>query len=137
MVTVSLPPGCPIRISTAHRIFAPTRRFSQLITSFFASKSLGILHVPFSPFLNVFRLPGLSLPGTLLKSRDPQGELPGCGLRRCSFGFGFTLYSFFSDTQVNGSRLTALRLRRLESSRVSRASIMSMSSLSYRSPWQS
>ena len=30
---------------------APTRGFSQLVTSFFASESLGILHAPFSPFL--------------------------------------------------------------------------------------
>ena len=33
------------------RVFAPHRGFSQLVTSFFASESLGILHVPFSPFL--------------------------------------------------------------------------------------
>ncbi len=34
--------GCPIRKSAGHRIFAPYRSFSQLITSFFASESLGI-----------------------------------------------------------------------------------------------
>ena len=39
--------GCPIRKSAHHRLFAPTRGFSQLITSFFASESLGIHHVPF------------------------------------------------------------------------------------------
>ena len=43
--------GCPIRISTDHGVFASPRGFSQLVTSFIASKSLGILHVPFSPFL--------------------------------------------------------------------------------------
>ena len=51
MMTGSLPPGCPIRKSTGQRVFAPYRGLSQLVTSFFASKSLGILHVPFSPFL--------------------------------------------------------------------------------------
>ena len=44
------PVGCPIRTSADQGIFAPTRSFSQLITSFVASESLGILHVPFSPF---------------------------------------------------------------------------------------
>ena len=47
----SPPAGCPIRISAIQWIFAPTRGFSQLVTSFFASESLGILHAPFSPFL--------------------------------------------------------------------------------------
>ena len=37
--------GCPIRISPDHWLFAPTRSFSQLTTSFFASECLGILHV--------------------------------------------------------------------------------------------
>ncbi len=46
----SLPAGCPIRKSTDQGIFAPTRSLSQLITSFVASESPGILHVPFSPF---------------------------------------------------------------------------------------
>ncbi len=64
-MTGSLPPGCPIRISADLWVFAPPRGFSQLVTSFFASRSPGILHVPFSPFrimsLNLqklwFRLP--------------------------------------------------------------------------------
>ena len=47
--------GCPIRKSTLHRIFAPKRGLSQLVTSFVASESQGILHVPFSPFLFFFR----------------------------------------------------------------------------------
>ena len=38
--------GCPIRISTDHELFALPRSFSQLITSFFASESLGIPHTP-------------------------------------------------------------------------------------------
>ena len=57
MVTGSLPPGCPIRISTGHRIFAPLRGFSQLVTSFFASESQGIPHAPLSiPFFLLHRL---------------------------------------------------------------------------------
>ena len=36
--------GCPIRKSTDQIVFANPRSLSQLITSFFASESLGILH---------------------------------------------------------------------------------------------
>ena len=43
----SLPTGCPIRISVGLRAFAPRHGFSQLVTSFFASESLGIPHAPF------------------------------------------------------------------------------------------
>ena len=43
--------GCPIRKSTDNRLFAPTRSLSQLITSFFASESLGIRHTPLITFL--------------------------------------------------------------------------------------
>lgn len=39
--------GFPIRISTGHKIFAPLRSFSQLVTSFIASWCLGILLVLF------------------------------------------------------------------------------------------
>jgi len=38
--------GCPIRISTDQFVCANPRSFSQLITSFFASESLGIPHTP-------------------------------------------------------------------------------------------
>ena len=44
-------PGCPIRISADLFSFANPRGFSQLSTSFFASKSLGIPHTPFSYFI--------------------------------------------------------------------------------------
>ena len=50
-VEESLPPGCPIRKSADQWVFAPTRGLSQLVTSFVASESQGILHAPFSPFL--------------------------------------------------------------------------------------
>ena len=38
--------GCPIRISTDQFVCANPRSFSQLITSFIASESLGIPHTP-------------------------------------------------------------------------------------------
>ena len=38
--------GCPIRISADHIVCADPRSFSQLITSFIASESLGIPHTP-------------------------------------------------------------------------------------------
>ena len=38
--------GCPIRISADRFVCANPRSFSQLITSFFASESLGIPHTP-------------------------------------------------------------------------------------------
>ena len=44
-------PGCPIQISPDRISFANPRSFSQLTTSFFASKSLGIPHTPFFTFL--------------------------------------------------------------------------------------
>ena len=43
-------PGCPIRKSPDQWSFAPSRSLSQLITSFFACKSLGIHHAPFPTF---------------------------------------------------------------------------------------
>ena len=42
--------GCPIRRSADLRLFAPPRGFSQLIASFVAFESLGILHAPFFTF---------------------------------------------------------------------------------------
>lgn len=43
--------GCPIRISADQFVCANPRSFSQLITSFFASESLGIRHAPLTIFL--------------------------------------------------------------------------------------
>ena len=81
-MSVSLLTGCPIGISTDQWIFAPTRSFSQLITSFFASESQGILHVPFSPFL-------ISL-SFITYCFCPCELLPYA--RFCCFGFGFLVY---------------------------------------------
>ena len=38
--------GCPIQVSADQSVCARPRSFSQLITSFFASESLGIPHTP-------------------------------------------------------------------------------------------
>ena len=46
--------GCPIRKSAGYRLFAPLRSLSQLITSFFASESLGIPRVLLSFFFIIF-----------------------------------------------------------------------------------
>ena len=43
-------PGCPIRKSTDQFVCANPRSLSQLITSFFASESLGIHRLPLSVF---------------------------------------------------------------------------------------
>ena len=48
--------GCPIRISTDQFVCANPRSFSQLITSFFASESLGIPHTPLFCLLYSFYL---------------------------------------------------------------------------------
>ena len=86
-VTPSLVTGCPIRKSTDQWIFAPHRSLSQLITSFFASKSLGILHVPFSPFLFSF-----SPCHSLIAERDPFVNFQAACLvaeQAARIGFGF------------------------------------------------
>ena len=46
--------GCPIRKSPDQRLFAPTRRLSQLTTSFIASSSQGIHRLPFCFLLFIF-----------------------------------------------------------------------------------
>ena len=48
--------GCPIRKSPDQRLFAPSRSLSQLITSFIASESQGILHTLFVTFFLIFRI---------------------------------------------------------------------------------
>ena len=58
--------GCPIRISPDLGVFATPRSFSQLITSFFAFESLGILHMPFFAFFYLFALRVFTLMSCLL-----------------------------------------------------------------------
>ncbi len=47
--------GCPIRTSTDQIVLANPRSFSQLITSFFASESLGIPRAPLITYFYSFR----------------------------------------------------------------------------------
>jgi hypothetical protein len=54
--------GCPIRTSTDQIVLANPRSFSQLITSFFASESLGI---PRAPLITYFYSLVLSLAQSL------------------------------------------------------------------------
>ena len=54
--------GCPIRKSADQESFAPPRSLSQLITSFFASESQGILRTPLLTFLLFKALP--KVPGS-------------------------------------------------------------------------
>ncbi len=49
-------PGCPIRKSADQFVCANPRNLSQLITSFFASESLGIPHTPLLCLLYFFAL---------------------------------------------------------------------------------
>ena len=46
--------GCPIRTSTDQTLLAGPRSFSQLITSFFASESLGIPRAPLFTYFLLF-----------------------------------------------------------------------------------
>jgi hypothetical protein len=48
--------GCPIRTSTDQIVLANPRSFSQLITSFFASESLGIPRAPLITYFYFFVL---------------------------------------------------------------------------------
>jgi hypothetical protein len=49
--------GCPIRTSTDQFVLADPRGFSQLITSFFASESLGIPRAPLITYFYFSRIP--------------------------------------------------------------------------------
>ena len=69
--------GFPIRKSTDQVAFADPRSLSQLITSFIASESLGILRVPLFTF---FLLMALLLPWKCFSLRIPEGKRPYCCL---------------------------------------------------------
>ena len=108
--------GCPIRKSVLRRVFAPGHGLSQLVTSFFASESQGILHVPFSPFLFSWELrlfsplPSVFSDGRVLRLRRHRTSLLppyGGGARSvcldsliCSFS-GNPSYGFLRFQYVN------------------------------------
>jgi hypothetical protein len=69
--------GCPIRISTDQFICADPRSFSQLITSFIASESLGIPHAPLirlRDFYSSLLLLNMSM-NSLSRIRDNVGNI--------------------------------------------------------------
>ena len=71
-MTVSLPPGYPIRLSADRWMCAPPRSFSQLTTAFFASLLPGIHRKPFSRLTillsaQVPRIPAPNLTGVFRK----------------------------------------------------------------------
>ena len=72
--------GCPIRKSADQWVFAPPRSLSQLITSFFASESQGILYVPLSPFFMIFEIlaVGVLAPTALSVARLFSIYVPEC-----------------------------------------------------------
>src|SRR6187399_921473 len=80
--------GCPIRISTDQSVCADPRSFSQLITSFFASESLGIPHTLLFTSFNIYYL--------LMCSR-----LRFISLRFLSFYFYYSFTSMSMNSFVN------------------------------------
>ena len=75
-MTVSLPPGYPIRLSTDHRMCAPPRRFSQLTTAFFASIRQGIHRKPFYRLTILsFLLKFMPSPASPSSTFLPSGEM--------------------------------------------------------------
>ena len=73
-------PGCPIRKSADQRPPAPPRGFSQLVTSFLASESLGIRRTPLSCFSGA---DGFTVRAILLSPLHPP-PMPGGGSCRTS-----------------------------------------------------
>jgi hypothetical protein len=86
--TVSLRMGCPIRKSPDQGVFATPRCFSQLITSFFASESLGI---PRTPLLTFFRFIVLKLVFVVILFPTCQRSF-ACGLWLIAYGCRLCCY---------------------------------------------
>ena len=93
--------GCPIRISTDHELFALPRSFSQLITSFFASESLGIPHTPLFTSFTTFSCRSIAAPtGTHLCARSVEIR-SRVTPRPLSPLFYFSLFYYFFHHHVN------------------------------------
>ncbi len=77
-------PGCPIRISADRFVCADPRGFSQLIASFIASESLGILHAPLLTFSAVLAHGAyssfVSLSSQYVKEPPAGYAAPRCGI---------------------------------------------------------
>ena len=102
--------GCPIRKSADQLVFANPRSLSQLITSFFASKSQGILHTP----LITFSLPGivigylLSVIGCPITSARSLYNNP----EACSFCSAYQELVFWDGFLPSFNRFSDLSARR-------------------------
>ncbi len=111
------PPGCPIRKSAHLRAFAPPRGLSQLVTSFLASGSQGILHAPCSPFLFSFSRPATGVAPPAGRRRKTS-DFFGCP--RLTFAFVFCCSCFPDCAFVTPSGFHHVNVRSFS-----------------RSPWQS
>ena len=83
--------GCPIRKSPDQFAFADPRCLSQLVTSFFASGSLGIPRVPLSTFFTIrpfcYRTAAFRLPACAGMPLLPSLSLSSCFLPICQRTF--------------------------------------------------
>ena len=115
--------GCPIRISADERPFAPTRSFSQLTTSFFASESLGIPRVPLTACymlcLFFYSVPAdpfacfhkISLNASLLQSSSmSMNSLVRTKIQESGFKTFDSLFSLFSLSSTSIKTLYVLIL---------------------------
>ena len=99
--------GCPIRKSTDQWLFAPPHSLSQLVTSFFASESLGILHTPFVTFF-LFLLVTLFYFLSFQYVKEPLlNSIPAVTNNRDSnlvyfYCSAFELYPWFCSKNVRG-----------------------------------
>ena len=82
--------GCPIQVFTDQFVCADPRNFSQLITPFIASESLGIPHTPLFCLLYFCFSPTAN----------------SCQLKRCSFYF--LLFSYLNMSMNFSYKLTAI-----------------------------
>ena len=94
-------PGCPIRKPPDQFVFADPRSLSQLITSFFASKSQGILHAPLITFF--------LFPDSLVGSPNLSDPARGQG-RHAAFA-PHAKNSFFEMVSFHYYRLRAVSAR--------------------------
>ena len=92
--------GCPIRTSVDQFLFADPHSFSQLITSFFASESLGILHTLFLTSFN-------SAPSPMPQASSlgcPRLQPVACSLQPTSSSYVLDLLLKASSFQPQASR---------------------------------
>ena len=93
-------PGFPIQKSSDQRIFAPPRRLSQLITSFFGSQCQGIHHTLFHAW-PVISMSSVTYPGSgqcfRLCFRFVMVHLPFCLVNHLWLSVKFSGHQFLDD----------------------------------------